>query len=172
MMLIMITGLPGSGKTTFGLGLANSINAVHLNTDIIRNNMGRRGKHDEVSKSMIYAKMLKQTESYLHRGEDVIVDATFYKAALRKPYQRLAKKYKKRLYWIVLTAEESVVKKRIGQRKQYNEADFEVYLTLKAIYEPLEEDHIVLHSDTDTLEKIIAKARVYLSLAPTQISLH
>lgn len=169
-MLIMITGLPGSGKTTFAEALVNSIDAVHLNTDIIRNNMGQRGKYDETSKSMIYAKMLKQTESYLHRGEDVVVDATFYKAALRKPYQRLAKKYKKQLYWIAITADESVIKERMQQKRQYSEADFEVYLTLKSIYEPLEEEHITLHSDIDTLEKMIAKARVYLSLVPIQVS--
>lgn len=169
-MLIMITGLPGSGKTTFAKALADSLNAVHLNTDIIRNNMGRRGKYDETSKSMIYANMLRQTESYLHRGEDIVVDATFYKAALRKPYKKLAKKYKNQLFWIMIIAEESVIKERMLQKRQYSEADFDVYLTIKSIYEPLEEGHLILHSDSYPIEKMIIKAREFLSLAPFQIS--
>lgn len=169
-MLIMITGLPGSGKTTFAKALADSLNAVHLNTDIIRDSLGRRGKYDETSKSMIYAKMLKQTESYLHRGEDVVVDATFYKATLRKPYKKLAKKYKKQLFWILVTATESVIKERMQQKRQYSEADFSVYLTIKDIYEPLEEGHLILHSDSTSLEKMIIKAREYLSLAPFQMT--
>lgn len=168
-MLIMITGLPGSGKTTFAKALADSLNAVHLNTDIIRDNMGRRGKYDETSKSMIYANMLRQTESYLHRAEDVVVDATFYKAALRKPYKKLARKYKNRLFWIMVTAEEGVIKERMQQKRQYSEADFDVYLTIKSIYEPLEEGHLILHSDSNSLEKMIVKAREYLSLAPFQV---
>ena len=168
-MLIMITGLPGSGKTTFAKALAESLNAVHLNTDIIRARMGKRGQYDEMDKSMIYAKMLKQTESYLHRGEDLVVDATFYKAALRKPYKRLAKKYKKQLYWIVVQAAESVIKERMQQKRQYSEADFEVYKTIKDIYEPLEEGYLILYSDAYPIEKMIIKAKEYLSLAPFQV---
>ena len=169
-MLIMITGLPGSGKTTFAKALAGSLNAVHLNTDIIRDSMGKRGKYDEASKSMIYAKILKQTESYLHRGEDVVVDATFYKAALRKPYKQLAKKYKKQLFWFFVTAAESIIKERMQQKRQFSEADFEVYLTIKDIYEPLEERHLILHSDREVVDKMIIKAREYLSLAPFQMT--
>ena len=169
-MLIMITGLPGSGKTTFAKALADSLNAVHLNTDIIRTRMGRRGKYDETAKSIIYAKMLKQTESYLHRGEGVVVDATFYKAALRKPYRQLAKKYKKQLIWIKVTALESVIKERMQQKRHYSEADFEVYLTIKDIYEPLEEGHLILHSDSYSVEKMITKTKEYLALAPFQMS--
>jgi len=169
-MLIMITGLPGSGKTTFAKALAESLNAVHLNTDIIRGRMGKRGQYNEMDKSMIYAKMLKQTESYLHRGADVVVDATFYKGALRKPYKRLAKKYKKQLSWIVVQAAESVIKERMQQKKQYSEADFEIYLTIKDIYEPLEEGYLILHSDAYSIEKMIIKTKEYLSLAPFQVT--
>jgi len=150
--------------------LAESLNAVHLNTDIIRTRMGRRGKYDETTKSIIYAKMLKQTESFLHRGEDVVVDATFYKAALRKPYRRLAKKYKKQLYWIRVTATETVIKERMQQKRKYSEADFEVYKTIKDIYEPLEDGHLILHSDSYSVEKMIIKAKEYFSLAPFQVS--
>lgn len=169
-MLIMITGLPGSGKTTFAKVLAESLNAVHLNTDIIRAKMGKRGQYVEGAKSMIYAKMLKQTESYLHRGEDVVVDATFYKVALRKPYAKLAKKYKKQLYWIVVTATEPVIKERMQQKRPYSEADYAAYLTIKDIYEPLEAGYLILHSDAYSIEKMIIKAKEYLTLSPFQVA--
>lgn len=169
-MLIMITGLPGSGKTTFAKALASSLNAVPLNVDIIRDNMGRRGKYNKTSKSMIYANMLRQTESYLHRGEDIVVDATFYKSALRKPYKKLAKKYKNQLFWIMVTAKDRDIKERMQQNEQYSVADYADYLTIKSIYEPLEEGHLILHSDSLSIEKMLVKAREFLSLAPFQLS--
>jgi adenylylsulfate kinase len=35
-MIIQIIGLPGSGKTTLAISLANRINAIHLNADYVR----------------------------------------------------------------------------------------------------------------------------------------
>ncbi|MBK7408303.1 MAG: AAA family ATPase [Saprospirales bacterium] len=49
-MLILITGLPGAGKSTFALALAAANGAVHLNTDRVRAKLGLRGHYDPESK--------------------------------------------------------------------------------------------------------------------------
>lgn len=165
-MLIMITGLPGSGKSTFATALALSLKVPHLNTDIIRSNLGKRGQYDESTKAMIYAKMLKKTESILHDGDSVIVDATFYKEGLRKPYRALAKKYKKPIFWIIVAAEEAIIRERVSKKRQYSEADFEVYLAIKDAFEPLEDRHLVLRSDQCSVIEMVEKARAYLTLKP------
>lgn len=162
----MITGLPGSGKTTFAKVIAKDLKAIHLNTEIIRIRMGKRGQHEDKTISVSYAKMLKQTESNLHKGKKVIVDATFYKAALRKPYVHLAKKYKKQLFWIFIVVNDEIIKERMQQSVSYTDEDFKRYLTLKDIYEPLEVAHLELHADRYSLEEMIAKVSAYLQLSP------
>lgn len=169
-MLIIITGLPGSGKTTLAKALAESLHAVHLNTDIIRSHLGKRGQYDEASKSSIYAKMLKQTESHLHRGETVIVDATFYRNAVRKPYRILSKRYRKKLFWIMVTAAEENIKNRICKKREHSEADFDVYLAIKEAFEPLEQGHLILHSDTLSVDQMVEKAREYILLEPFKMA--
>ena len=56
-MLIMITGLPGTGKTTYAMKLAKSIEAIHLNSDIVRAQIGKRGHYDKASKAAVYNEM-------------------------------------------------------------------------------------------------------------------
>lgn len=169
-MLIMITGLPGSGKTTISIVLAKYLDAVHLNTDIIQTRMGKRGVNDDNSLSVRYAKMLKQTESNLHKGKSVIVDAIFCKRALRTPYVQLAKKYKKSLFWILVVAREDTIKERMQLSAFYNDKDFKQYKLIKSIYEPLAETYFELHSDDYTTEEIIIKVKGYLQLTPFQAS--
>lgn len=58
--LIMITGLPGTGKTTFAQALADKLNIPSLNSDQVRHEMGKRGQYDEASKKEVYGKLLFQ----------------------------------------------------------------------------------------------------------------
>ena len=52
-MLVLIVGLPGTGKTTFAVELAREIGGAHLNSDIIRTSLGQRGKYDIASKAAV-----------------------------------------------------------------------------------------------------------------------
>ena len=89
-MLIMITGLPGTGKTTYAQTLATSIKGRHFNTDIIRDQLGLRGQYDEASKKKVYESLFRQSRNYLEENLPVIVDGTFYKKELRQPFIELA----------------------------------------------------------------------------------
>lgn len=40
-IVILVMGLPGSGKTTLAKKLAASLNAIHLNADTIRQSVSR-----------------------------------------------------------------------------------------------------------------------------------
>ena len=161
-MLVIITGLPGSGKTTFARLLAANFDIVHLNTDIIRTALGLRGQYDEQTKEKVYMELLTQTEQALQQGGRVVVDATFYKELLRKPYRELGKKYNQRLYWIEVQAAKAVIKERIQKKRAYSEADFKVYQAIKAIYEPLTDKHLVLRSDEQPLGEMVDRAWKYL----------
>lgn len=161
-MLIIISGLPGTGKTTFARLLAQHLEAVHLNSDIIREELNRRGRYDDETKALIYRRMKKRTEEQLQRGATVIVDATFYKRSFRTPYYQLAARYRQPLKWIEMEAEESIIRERVATRRAYSEADFYVYQKIKKAYEPLAIPHLVLSSDAQSTQALLLEAMRYL----------
>lgn len=162
MKIIIVVGLPGTGKTTFASTLANTLGTKHLNSDIVRDSFGKRGHYDVSSKAAVYNEMLTRTEEYLKNRQSIIVDATFYKEVLRVPYVRLGEKYEVPVEWIELRANEDEIRTRVSKKRKYSEADFEVYLKIKEHYEPLNYNHLVLWSDQLSTEEMIYKANNYL----------
>ena len=160
--LILVVGLPGSGKTTFARALSTAISAKHLNSDIVRSNAGRRGHYDTAYQAATYNEMLNRTEDYLKNNQQVVIDATFYKNIFRQPYQLLAEKYDAEINWIEVKADEETIKKRVSKKREYSEADFEVYKKIKEDYEPITTPHLVLWSDQLDLEDMVQMARDFL----------
>lgn len=163
MNIIMVIGLPGTGKTTFAKSLAEALDAQHINTDIIRDSINKRGQYDPETKAKIYKEMLEQAETALNKGQNVVLDGTFFKKELRKPYREMATKYQANLYWMEIKAKEDVIRTRVSQRRAYSEADFEVYLKIKSQYEPLEAPHLELWSDALDLPEMVKKAKDYIN---------
>jgi predicted kinase len=161
-LLVLVTGLPGVGKTTFARALAEKIRARHLNTDIIRDTLGLRGRYDDNSKQKIYRAMEAQTAEALRAGERVVVDGTFYRKELRAPYREIGKQAEASVYWLAIEAPEAVVKKRVSQKRDYSEADYVVYLKIKDAWEPLDQPHLALPSAP--LEEMLDKALRYLHI--------
>ena len=162
--LIIIVGLPGTGKTTFARELASVIGAEHLNSDIVRQVAGRRGHYDAVSKAANYNEMLTRTEEFLKKSKTVVIDATFYKNIFRKPYQLLGERYEADIKWIEIRADEEIIKERISKKRKYSDADFEVYKRIKEDYEPLSAAKLILWSDQLSVEEMVGQAKVYLEL--------
>jgi predicted kinase len=157
-MLLAIAGLPGTGKSTFAKALAQALKADHWNTDIIRDALNLRGQYDVPTKEKIYAEMLLRTAATLEQEKTAVVDATFYKASLRKKYEDLAKRLQLPICWIEIKAAEDVIRGRVQQKRQYSEADFEVYLKIKAQFEPIEQAHLVVWSDQMKIEEMVQLA--------------
>lgn len=168
--LVLVAGLPGCGKTTFSAALADEIGALHLNSDKVRIEIGKTGRYDEATKASVYEELLHRMEAGLSAGKMVIVDATFYKKELWLPFSQIAEKLKAPVYWIEIKAGEDVIRARIGQKRSFSEANFEVYLKIKVEAEPLEMERLVLWSDRLTLEEMTREAKTYLGAgeAPTE----
>lgn len=163
-MLILFTGLPGSGKTTLARAFAARMNAVHLNSDTLRQEMGLQGKYAAADKEKVYEALLKKTEETLQSGKTVVVDSTFYKESVRAPFRRIAASLHLPLHWIEVTAPEAVIRERLQHPRPDSEADFTVYQKIRDAYEPLAEPHLTLHSDEATPEQLAVLADDYINL--------
>lgn len=160
--LILVTGLPGSGKTTFARALADRLGARHYNTDIIRHELGMLGQYDLEDKKRIYDQLLASTADSLRSGKVVIVDATFYRDELRQPFLELAAGEGVPVKWIYLEAKEKVIRERMQTERAYSEADFDVYLKIRNQYEPLRSVYLHVPTDFLPLEALLQETMAYL----------
>lgn len=154
-MLILVLGLPGSGKTTFAKAFAERKNAVHLNSDLLRRELGEMGKYSPEDKQKVYETLLERARQALAAGKTVVVDSTFYKEKIREPFRKLAAECRRPLRWVEILANETTIEARLKKPRPDSEADFGVYQKIKSEAEPLEEPHLVLKSDEVSLGEMI-----------------
>jgi predicted kinase len=165
--LVMVVGLPGTGKSTFSRALAASIGAHHLNSDVVRTELDLRGKYSPKDKAKVYQALKEQTGRLLNAGSTVIVDATLYLEKLRQPYTELAQQLGCPTLWIELHARTETIKERVSEKRPYSEADLAVHQKIKSLYEPLQEHHLSLETDDVSLETLVNMAEKFIGHEPT-----
>ncbi|MCO5725052.1 AAA family ATPase [Robiginitalea marina] len=161
--LILVFGLPGTGKTTFATALSARLGLEHLNTDRIRSELGKRRQYETSDKAFIYSQLLEKTRAALQQGRGMVLDGTFYLKAVREPFQALAHEYGVLAKWIEVCAGEETVRDRMSTPRPYSEADFGVYQKVKTAFEPLTEPFLRVYSDRDGMEEMLAKSLKYLN---------
>ncbi len=163
-MLVMICGLPGTGKTTLAKAVAEKIDAVSINSDSIRMSMLEEREYTEEEKKMIYQAMFEEAGKNLKEGKNVVLDATFYKKELRESVEEVAKEAGTGFFIVECVTHEDLLKERIFKRKKEeteSEADFEVYKKVKTQFEPIEEEHLAVDTSVE-LEKQIELVMNYI----------
>ena len=163
-MIVVVLGLPGSGKSYFAEKLAGRVGAVYLSSDQIRNSLGARGKYSEHDKMLIYNAMAEKTGQALNAGKDVVVDATFYQSVMIDLFVGLAKTLGTPIWFIRIDADESLIKLRLAEPRKDSEADYDVYLKIKEQFEGLQVPHITLKSETDNVNLMLAQAIDYIGV--------
>ncbi len=160
-MVILVMGLPGSGKSYFASRLADAINADYFNSDRIRKEMILNRQYSEQEKELVYNEMLLRMGQSLKQNKDVVLDATFYKKRLRDKFSSNIPG-SSGLAQIEVTAPEEVIKQRLSHKREFSEADFEVYRTILKDWEPITDKHLVLSSADNNLDDLVQKAIQYL----------
>ena len=155
-MLVLITGLPATGKTHFAKDLALVLRAEHLNTDVVRKKCNMVDYTDEGKKN-VYEKLFTLAEQALSAGKNVVVDGTFYKKDLRKQILNVAVRTNSEHVTVLRTLPESEVKKRLEARakiRTMSDANFDVYQRIKKEFEEITDPHLVIGPDGTREEKI------------------
>src|SRR6185295_8720891 len=93
--MILVGGLPGTGKSTLATGLANTLGAVLLSADRVRKEIAelslmddagagyREGIYTPEHTQRTYAELLHRAGTLLAQGESVVIDASWTRAAHR-----------------------------------------------------------------------------------------
>ena len=162
-MLIMVMGLPGSGKSFFAKRFAEELGAEYISSDALRIEMGLRGKYLPEGKTVIYLKMAEKAKDLIKINKDVVLDATFFQKKYRELTYSIAEANRVPLYLILVQADESIIQQRLSVPRKDSEADHSVYLKIKDQFEPIEKSFLLLESNNDNLEEILQKARKYIN---------
>ncbi len=146
-MLILICGLPGTGKSTVANALARKIGATVLRTDEIRKKLFEEPRYSEEEKELVYRVIFLIAEHLLRNGCNVIIDGTFYKRALRRRIYEIAEGTRSGMEVVECVAPEYLIKRRMEsgrKRMSLSDADYEIYKKIKEEFEPIERKHIVI----------------------------
>jgi predicted kinase len=82
--LILLCGIPGSGKTTIGKEVAARLErCVHVQTDAIRA-MLARADYSSLESRFVYEAATSVAKDALRQGYDVVLDATFPREEFRR----------------------------------------------------------------------------------------
>jgi predicted kinase len=160
---VLVCGLPGSGKSFFAERLASVINGLHISSDTTRQQLQQADKYGDQAKIQVYQEMLKLMEKAIWNKQNTVLDATFYKAMIRNLFKERAGQLNSPLYFIEMRADESTIRDRVSEKRKESEADFKVYLKIKSDFEPLKEEHLVLHSGKEQLNDMLGKALTYIN---------
>jgi aminoglycoside phosphotransferase family enzyme/predicted kinase len=157
-MLIIVCGLPGCGKSTLALAIAAKLDAEHISSDIIRRKMLEERTYSEQEKYRVYERMVHEAETLLRGGKSVIADATFYRKRTRQQMLDAARRSGKKVLIVECVLDEETIEERMeirrAGRESESEADFSVYLKVKALFEPIQEEHLIVDTGLSIPEQI------------------
>ena len=146
-MIVIIFGLPGTGKSYLAREFATRTGAAWLNTDIVRKEMGKQGQYNKKTNRRVYEELLKKTTDAARNKDYVLVDGTFRKRKYREMFKKEATKIGKRLLFVEMKAGDKTVKERMKKYRHYSEAGYDEYLMLRDKFEDMKEEHPVIWSD-------------------------
>lgn len=159
-MVIVVFGLPGSGKSFFASRLAQETGASYFGTDQIRNERIGAKDYSDSGRQDVYEQLIETGKSEYSKGKSVILDGTFYRESLRK----LVKKafMNEEICFIEVTAPEGIIKKRTEVKRVDSDADYGIYRKIKNDFEPLQSPHLRVVSADENIESMIREALDFL----------
>ncbi|HYQ63974.1 AAA family ATPase [Actinophytocola sp.] len=126
--LVLVGGLPGSGKTTLAGLLADELGAVLLSSDRLRKELAgldparhaaapyRSGIYSAAHTTHTYGELLRRAEELLARGESVVLDASWSDDVHRDLAARLARRTHSTFVPLRCTVPEAVAVTRVRER--------------------------------------------------------
>ncbi len=146
--LLLVAGLPGTGKSTLAHRLAESAGFNVIRSDVVRKELASIPINERAPDSLYahewtertYAECLRRVESGLFEGERIIVDATFREEKYRKEFLQAAVRFGVPAAIMICESNPQTVRRRLEARKgDASDADWSVYQHVAATWENLSE---------------------------------
>ncbi len=154
--LVVVFGLSGSGKSFLSRILHEELGYEWLRSDVVRKEMMGispeqkakaefgKGIYTEDITRRVYREMVRRAKELVAEGKRVVLDATFLKRWQR---DLVRENFEKPLF-ILASASEEEIRRRLSNRRDVSDADFSIYLKQKEVFEPPEEvEYVVVNTE-------------------------
>lgn len=164
--LIVMVGLPGTGKSHFSRALAARLPAIIVESDAIRKTLFAQPTYSPQEHYIVFQRAYALVEELIRRGITVIFDATNLVERHREYLYRIADRYHARLLIVLTQAPVDVVRQRLEARRRETEglaeADWVVYEKMLPTVERIRRNHYAVDTSQDVgpvIEKIVRAVR-------------
>ncbi len=165
-VVVVMTGLMGTGKSVLAGNLAPLLGAEVIRTDVLRKDLleieptERRyeafgqGIYSEELTEKTYEKAIEDARRNLREGRSVIVDASFRRRRDRMMVRAMSLEEGVDFFVLECVCPEEVIKKRldarINDREEPSDGRWELFAEQKRLFEPVEEYTAKEHAVIDT----------------------
>jgi predicted kinase len=167
-VFIVVSGLPGTGKSYLSRRLAERLSYPVLESDALRKQLFPAPTYSAVESGILFRAIHRLIEELLDKEISLILDATNLTERYRERLYNIADRYKARLIIARTEAPPEVVRERLKDRAEKSrngeksDADWKVYLKLSATAEKIRRRHLKVDTTKDITpiaEKIVKEAR-------------
>ena len=162
--LIIVSGLPGTGKSYFCRKLGEKIDLVILESDTLRKQLFAAPSYGKQESMQLFRACHGLVEELLRKGINVALDATNLEEHNREQLYHIADQSGARLVVVRMEAPPEVVQQRLERRSRredqsdHSEADWNVHSKMKPTVEKIGRNHFAVDSSKDVgpvIDKIV-----------------
>ena len=150
---IVVSGLPGTGKSYFCNKLAERLPLMILESDVLRKVLFSPPSYSLAESSRLFRALHRLIEKLLDRGIPLILDATNLSERYRERLYSIADRLDARLILVRVEAPPEIVQKRLEDRQgkgvSTSDADWEVYQRMKPSVQKILRNHYAVDTSRD-----------------------
>ncbi|MBI2865775.1 MAG: ATP-binding protein [Chloroflexi bacterium] len=161
---IVVSGLPGSGKSTFSRQLAQRLPLAIVESDALRQVIFPHPAHSQEESNLLFAAIRRLVERLLSEGIPTLLDATNLQERHREYLYHIAYHLGVQLILVWVEAPESVVRERLQRREEgedpqdHSRATYSVYSRMIPSAQKIARPHFTVNTSCDitpVVEKIV-----------------
>jgi len=160
--LIVVSGLPGTGKSYFCNRLAERLPSVVLESDVLRKSLFSSPSYSLKESSQLFRAIHRLIERLLAKGIPLILDATNLSERNREYLYSIAERLDVRLVLVRVEAPPEVVRQRLearrGNSENKSDADWAIYQKMKFAVQRIRRNHYAVDTSRDitpVVDKIV-----------------
>ena len=159
-VLIMLCGLPATGKSYLARRLVERMPFVIVETDFVRKTLFPTPTYSAQESGLVHRVCHALMEKLLRRGARVVFDATNLVELHREKVYRLARSAAAKLVIVQTVAPEAVVRERLEKRKVARDSDdisdatWAIYKRMASDQQPIGHPHLIIDTSGDLEEAV------------------
>ncbi len=172
-VLVIVSGLPGAGKTYFAKKLSEKLQLTTLESDFLRRVLNPSPVYTRAESLCLFNAIHLLCERLLKEGYSVIIDATNLAEKNRQSYYDISDRLEIKMIIVQITAPESIIKERLnsraGELNNNSDADWEIYLRMSKSVDKINRKHYALDTSadySDVFEKIVEEIKKKEGIVP------